>query len=411
VRRLVLALHLLALLCSISIIAKRIGFVEAPAGTIYIRPDGAIDPQTSLISSTDNVTYAFTDNINGSIVVQRSNIAVDGNGHTLQGSGFGKGFDILDMQNVLIRNTTIKGFESGINFNSTSNNTLSENSIIANSLYNIYLYKSSNNSICKNNLTASYYAIMLTESDGNIVIGNNIRDNYNGIGIHQSASNEFFHNNLANNTFQVHFTPSILADFWDDGFEGNYWNDYQGLDLNQDGLGDSAYAVTPPLTTPPELMQYDNHPLMGRFRSFNVSWVDSGHIVDLISNSTISAFDVGVWIEHPENTSERIIRFDVTGETGSGFCRMCIPTALLSPSYRVYINGSEFSYTLLPCSNSTHNYIYFTYNHSTQEVIVVSELLSFPILLLFTMTTLLAIIVCARRRLGFQRVRKVDDHA
>ncbi|UCF59305.1 MAG: hypothetical protein JSV15_02530, partial [Candidatus Bathyarchaeota archaeon] len=61
-------------------------------GTIYIRADGSVDPDTAPITSMDNVTYTFTDNINDAIVVQRNNIIIDGNGHTLQGSGGGYGF-------------------------------------------------------------------------------------------------------------------------------------------------------------------------------------------------------------------------------------------------------------------------------------------------------------------------------
>jgi len=55
------------------------------SGTVYIRADGSIDPPTAPISSMDNVTYTFTDDIEDSIVVERSNIVIDGAGHALQG--------------------------------------------------------------------------------------------------------------------------------------------------------------------------------------------------------------------------------------------------------------------------------------------------------------------------------------
>ena len=55
-------------------------------GTIYILADGSVNPPTAPISTVDNVTYTFTDNIFDQIVVQRSNIIVDGNGYTLQGT-------------------------------------------------------------------------------------------------------------------------------------------------------------------------------------------------------------------------------------------------------------------------------------------------------------------------------------
>ena len=56
------------------------------SGTIYIRADGSVEGTTD-ISTVDNVTYTFTDNIiNQSIVVERDNILVDGAGYTVEGT-------------------------------------------------------------------------------------------------------------------------------------------------------------------------------------------------------------------------------------------------------------------------------------------------------------------------------------
>jgi len=65
--------------------------VGKASGTIYIRGDGSIDPPTAPISTVDNVTYTFTGNINDFLVIERSNIIVDGAGYTLYGNGSGRG--------------------------------------------------------------------------------------------------------------------------------------------------------------------------------------------------------------------------------------------------------------------------------------------------------------------------------
>lgn len=44
---------------------------SAEPATIYIRADGSVDPPAAPISSVDNVTYTFTDNIYDNIVVER----------------------------------------------------------------------------------------------------------------------------------------------------------------------------------------------------------------------------------------------------------------------------------------------------------------------------------------------------
>jgi len=41
---------------------------------------------------------------------------------------------------------------------------------------------------------------------------------------------------------------------WDDGREGNYWSDYNGTDVNGDGIGDSAYVF--------DVQNEDRYPLM-----------------------------------------------------------------------------------------------------------------------------------------------------
>ena len=48
-------------------------------GIVTIRADGSVDPPTAPIATINNVTYTLTDNINGSVIVERSNIIIDGN--------------------------------------------------------------------------------------------------------------------------------------------------------------------------------------------------------------------------------------------------------------------------------------------------------------------------------------------
>ncbi len=103
--------------------------IAGASGTIYIRADGSIDPPTANITTIDNVTYTFIDNIYESIVVERSNIMLDGAGYTLQGPGSGNGLYWTGMNNVTIRNTNIRDFYYGILSEHSSNNSFSENTI------------------------------------------------------------------------------------------------------------------------------------------------------------------------------------------------------------------------------------------------------------------------------------------
>jgi hypothetical protein len=166
-------------------------------------------------------------------------------------------------------------------------------------------------------------------------------------------------------------------------------------ETGSDGIGDTIYLI--------DGTNKDHYPLIGTVQSYNVPYftpplVPHSHNVTVISNSTISGFFAPLWIEHPEVVSW--IELNVTGEQGTaGFCRISFPTALMNGTYQVFVNGTQVAYTLLPCSNSTHSYLYFTYHHSTQKVVITPEFPSFLIIPLFMTATLLAVIVCRRKHI------------
>ena len=333
------------------------------SGTVYIRADGSVEG-TAKIVSADNVTYTFIDDFNVSVVVERSDITIDGNSHAVQGGPAGNGLTLSHVHNVTVKNMKIGSF------------------------YNcIWLNCSSGNALVGNNIEGAFNDILETESNNNMVVGNNITNAITSIRLDQSNGSIIFHNNFIHQDGEEIINSS--ASSWDNGFEGNYWDDYFSrynvTDSDHDGIGDTPYPLQGGFTgdTP-----YDNYPLMGMFSDFND--------IQTICNSSISDFQ----------SSETAIRFNVSGENDtSGFCRIRIPTSLINGSYRVFVGGTEVSYNLLPCSNETYSYLYFSYTHSTREVIVTPEFPTFLILLLFMTATLLAVIVYGRKLLRAREKR------
>ena len=142
-------------------------------GTIYIRPDGSVDPPDAPIQRDGDI-YTFTVNIYDNIVVERDNIVVDGAGYTLQVVS-GYGIDLTGRSKVTIKNTEI---ESSIWLDGSSDNTISGNKITT-SWNGILLYYSSNyNTISRNTITKNgNRGITLYESSNNNISGNHIANN------------------------------------------------------------------------------------------------------------------------------------------------------------------------------------------------------------------------------------------
>ena len=397
--------------------------VEA-SGTIYIRADGSIEGTTDIMT-VDNVTYTFTDNINDQLIIERDDIVVDGAGYTLQGTGSELGIYLLFRSNVTIKNIEIKNLWAGIQLSYSSNNRISGNTITAfdycgiymtpyashntifgntitdpiqpGYIHGIYLGENSGNNIISGNCIDGFWWNGIWNSEGssnNIISGNTIKHNVNGIYLDGGSNNRIYHNNFIHCLIPCFF-PIDHASMhtFDAGYPlgGNYWCDYygegyKGADLfsglfqnetGSDGIGDT-----------PHLMRFDNednYPLMGMFSDFNAT---SEYDVQTICNSTISDFQF----------NGTAISFNVTGETDTnGLCRICIPRALMNETYQVFVNSTEVQCNLLPCSNTAHSYLYFTYNLSTQEVIIIPEFPSFLILPLFMIATLLAAMLYRRK--------------
>jgi parallel beta-helix repeat protein len=202
---------------------------ESSAGTISIMPDGSISPSTANITTLDNVTYTFTGNNYLPIDVNRSNIIINGMGHTLQTYindnrppgippplllYYTIGFSLTGVSNVTIKNTTITDNDQGVYLYNSSGNVLSGNNITANSL-GIWLYSSSSNVLSGNNVTAnSGLGIWLFySSDNNTLVDNNATANGYGIELDYSSNNVLSGNVMVNNTYSFGITGGAFSDF------------------------------------------------------------------------------------------------------------------------------------------------------------------------------------------------------
>ena len=113
---------------------------------------------------------------------------------------------------------------------------------------------------------ASLCGILVANGSDNVFYGNRIANNSGpGLGLGGrrliAENNLFFHNSFANNTlnFDDRWGDITCSNFFDNGTEGNYWDDYptkypDRAELGHSGVGDTPYLLYANTT--------DNYPLM-----------------------------------------------------------------------------------------------------------------------------------------------------
>ena len=195
----------------------------------------------------------------------------------------------VNSSNNIISNNSILNFKQGIYLKEdTSNNIISWNNI-SNDRYGIVLDYSYKNTLTKNNISfSSEYGIYLYfGSEANIISWNIISDNEYAISI-KGTSNTIFGNTIINNQRGIYFccgansnvmsynlfsqnsqyhAYDTLPNQWDSGSIGNYWDDFDepsegAYDNNSDGIIDSPYNILGDINQ-------DRYPLMNPPFSFH----------------------------------------------------------------------------------------------------------------------------------------------
>ena len=208
-------------------------------------------------------------------------------GNTIQGNMINdtKGIFVLSSNNNVFSNNTISNSsDAGINLRSSKRNILSQNRFMA-SNYGIYTKGCSNMNITQNIFTKNvFHGIYTTEDKNDIIQANNFNNTNSGITLGSSnctiADNIFNYGQIGlilqktecqifNNSFQNlssigisalqgsnnnviylnHFLRNDVnarekgSNHWDNGTKGNYWDNYNYIDRNLDGIGDIPYPI------------------------------------------------------------------------------------------------------------------------------------------------------------------------
>ena len=134
--------------------------------------------------------------------------------------------------------------EDGIHLLYGQDNLISNNVVTDSSENGIYANTGSHNNTFSYNTISngSGYGIRLRGSE-DCQVYNNILKN-NGIGAYMccGAKNNHIYNNIFRDNNKKNALDAV-NNKWDNGNIGNYWDDYDGLDEDGDGIGDSLYYI------------------------------------------------------------------------------------------------------------------------------------------------------------------------
>ncbi len=161
----------------------------------------------------------------------------------------GIGLGILCSRSEIVGNFLSTNADKGLVINAGFDCIIKGNTISYHNLEGMYLHIY--NSICSDNVVNNNqngiiaYTEERPEGYINIFTNNTIANHTNcGLSAGSPQGEQDLHliykNYFINNTLHAH---SGIHQQWDNGSIGNYWDDYTGIDANDDGIGDSSYMV------------------------------------------------------------------------------------------------------------------------------------------------------------------------
>ncbi|DAC73110.1 MAG TPA: hypothetical protein DSN98_01510 [Thermoplasmata archaeon] len=151
---------------------------------------------------------------------------------------------------TIFSENTVYTSNRGVQFISSHNLTISGNIIHSNSDTGLHLYDyCENNEIYDNNIYLNGHGFIILNSNYNTIYNNNFFNNTN-VDAQEYASDP---NDPA--------LSVLLDNSWDFNSNGNYWGNYNGIDVDGDGIGDTPYNISVALSSQKEWNQ-DRFPLM-----------------------------------------------------------------------------------------------------------------------------------------------------
>ena len=156
-----------------------------------------------------------------------------------------QGIFLESARNNVLSNNTLNDNDEGIRtkYAECYGNMICGNLVMSNEDYGIFLGKGEQYILSDNTISFNKYGLYVDVVRESFIYNNTITECDTGIILYRLASNiSTYHNNFKNNFYQA---KDFSSNSWDEGPDigGNYWDDYEGLDEDSNGIGDSPYMI------------------------------------------------------------------------------------------------------------------------------------------------------------------------
>ena len=221
--------------------------IQVAPGTYY--ETLVINKSITLVGSGAEKTIITCKNIDGGnpiIRIDADNVTIEGSKIiSPKGSMKDEVFGILvHSNNNLIKNNTITNCTYAIYLDWGFEETEITNNTITNNQYGIYIYLGSNrHAIFRNNISYNNHYGIRIKGRNNQVFENVFF--HNNLGMYMccgSADNIIYRNNFIQN--KKNARDDKYTNLWSYNGTGNYWDDYNDVDNDNDGIGDTPYYIS-----------------------------------------------------------------------------------------------------------------------------------------------------------------------
>jgi len=198
----------------------------------------------TISSSYNNTILENTVNNNGAGI----SIGSGSNNNTIAGNDAFYNFRGIYLSysnsNLVYGNTAKNNTGNGIELSHSNKNKVFGNVVNNATTCGIAFSNSNNNTVSGNTVTSSKYGIFSKDCDNNTISGNKVINNPDrGIYLLNTNNSLVFKNAIIGNNPNAQDSSGI-DNQWDNGVIGNYWDDFDGEDANNDGIGDSPYNIS-----------------------------------------------------------------------------------------------------------------------------------------------------------------------